>query len=144
GIVRTGARPYHESCRGSSPSTTSGTTRMRDDLNTALDFHQRGLLEEAARVYQTLLAENSNHADALHLLGVVALQCGHPAMAVEHIGRAVALNPGVAAYPANLAEAYRVLGQHERAVECCRLALGLRPHFPEVANNLGLAWLDLG
>ena len=51
---------------------------MNDVLNTALGFHQRGLLEEAAGVYQTLLAQNPNHADALHLLGVVALQRGHP------------------------------------------------------------------
>jgi tetratricopeptide (TPR) repeat protein len=117
---------------------------MSDDLNTALDLHRRGLLDQAARAYQTLLAQNPDHADALHLLGVVALQCGRPARAVEHIGRAVALNPGVAAYQANRAEAYRVLGQHLRAVECCRIALGLRPNFPEAANNLGLAWLDLG
>jgi tetratricopeptide (TPR) repeat protein len=117
---------------------------MSDDLNTALGYHQRGLLDQAAPVYQALLERNPNHADALHLLGVVALQRGQPARAVEHIGRAVSLNPGVAAYQANLAEVYRALGQHERAVECCRLALRLRPHFPEVANNLGLAWLDLG
>ena len=112
---------------------------MSNDLNTALGYHQRGLLDQAVPIYQALLAQNPNHADALHLLGVVALQRGHPARAVEHIGRAVTLNPGVAAYQANLAEAYRALGQHERAVECCRLALGLRPHFPEVANNLGNA-----
>src|SRR5262249_43354135 len=117
---------------------------MHDDLNTALGYHQRGLLDQAVRVYQALLVQDPEHADALHLLGVVALQRGDPARAVEHIGRAIALRPGVAAYPANLAEAYRALGQHERAVDCCRLALGLRPHFPEAANNLGLAWLDLG
>lgn len=117
---------------------------MNNDLNTALGYHQRGLLHQAARVYKAVLAEHPNHADALHLLGVVALQCGHPARAVEHMDRAIALNPGVAVYHANVAEAYRTLGQHERAVECCRVALRLRPQYPEVANNLGLAWLDLG
>src|SRR6185312_8175385 len=114
---------------------------MTDDLNTALGLHQRGLLDEAARAYQELLVQHPDHADAVHLLGVVALQRGQPAAAVEHIGRAVVLNPGVASYEANLAEAYRALGQRERAVERGRLALGLRPHFPEAANNLGLAWL---
>jgi tetratricopeptide (TPR) repeat protein len=123
---------------------TIGTTPMSGDLGTALGYHQRGLLEEAARLYQGLIARNPNHGDALHLLGVVALQRGQPASAVEHIGRAVALNPGLAACQANLAEAYRALGQHERAVGCCQLALELRPDFPEAANNLGLAWLDLG
>src|SRR5262245_59949903 len=117
---------------------------MSNDLNTAISYHQRGLLDQAVPVYQALLAQNPNHADALHLLGVVALQRGQPARPAAHIGRAVSLHPGVAAYQANLAEVYRALGQHEQAVECCRLALQLRPHFPEVANNLGLAWLDLG
>jgi tetratricopeptide (TPR) repeat protein len=117
---------------------------MINDLNTALGYHQRGMLEQAAQFYQTLLAQNANHADALHLLGVVALQRGDPARAVEYISRAAALNSGVAAYHANLAEAYRGLRLHERAIECCRVALALRPHFPEVANNLGLTWLDLG
>ena len=117
---------------------------MTDDLNTALGLHQRGLLDEAARAYQELLVQNPDHADAVHLLGVVTLQRGQPAAAVECMMRAVALNPGAAMYPANLAEAYRAMGQHERAVECCRLALTLRPGFPEAANNLGLAWLDQG
>ena len=57
---------------------------MNDVLNTALGYHQRGLLDQAARVYQAILAQNPDHADALHLLGVVALQRGHPARAVEH------------------------------------------------------------
>ena len=42
------------------------------------------------------------------------------------------------AFHANLAEAYRCLGQLDRAVGCCR-ALGLRPDYPEALCNLGLA-----
>jgi tetratricopeptide (TPR) repeat protein len=117
---------------------------MNNELNMALNYHQRGLLEEAALVYQGLIDQDPNHGDALHLLGVVALQRGQPARAVEHIGRAICLNPCLAAAQANLGEAFRALGQHERAIACGRLALELRPDFPEAANNLGLAWLDLG
>jgi tetratricopeptide (TPR) repeat protein len=115
---------------------------MSVDLNTALGLHRRGLPDRAARGYRALLAQDPDHADALHLLGVIALQRGQPARAVEDIGRGVALNPGVAGYQANLAEVYRALGQHERAVECCRFALALRSHFPAAANNLGLTWLS--
>ena len=66
------------------------------------------------------------------------------ARAVELIGRAVALRPDAAAFHANLAEAYRGLGQHEQAVDCCRTALRLQPDYPEAANNLGLALHALG
>jgi tetratricopeptide (TPR) repeat protein len=117
---------------------------MKDDLNTALDYHQRGLLEEAARIYQRLLDREPTHPDAAHLLGVVALQQGRPQRAVELISRAVELKPAVAAFHGDLGEAYRALGDLERAVDCARRALLLEPDSPGVTNNLGMALLDLG
>jgi tetratricopeptide (TPR) repeat protein len=117
---------------------------MPDDLHLAVRYHQNGHLEQAARIYQDILRRQPDHAEALHLLGVVALQQGDPARAVELIGRAVAVNPSAAAFHANLAEAYRALGQPERAAGCCQVALRLQPEYPEAANNLGLAWLALG
>jgi tetratricopeptide (TPR) repeat protein len=117
---------------------------MPDDLSLGLQQHRRGRLDEAARLYQQVLAARPDHDDALHLLGVVALQQGHPARAAALIGRAVALKPGAAVYHANLAEAYRALGQLDRAADCCRAALRLRPGYAEAANNLGLAVLGQG
>jgi tetratricopeptide (TPR) repeat protein len=111
---------------------------IQDDLSTALRDHQSGRLEQAARIYQGILAQHPDHADALHLLGVVALQQGNPQRAVELIGRAIAVNPSAAAFHCNLAEAYRALGQLDRAAGCCQLALRLQPDYPEAANNLGL------
>ena len=45
----------------------------------------------------------------------------------------------MAVFHCNLAEAYRALGQLDRAVGCCRTALRLEPDYPDAANNLGLA-----
>jgi Tfp pilus assembly protein PilF len=59
-------------------------------------------------------------------------------------GRAVTLNLGNAAYHANLAEAYRALGNLDGAAESCRMALHLEPRSPEAANNLGLVLLAQG
>ena len=70
---------------------------------------------------------------------MVALQQGDLGRAVERIGKAVAVRPGVPLYHCNLAEAYRLLGQPDRAVGCCRTALRLQPEYPEATNNLGLA-----
>jgi tetratricopeptide (TPR) repeat protein len=117
---------------------------MQDDLNIALGFHQRGNLQEAARSYQGVLARRPDDAQALNLLGVVALQQGNPRRAVELIGRAIALSPAVAAFHCNVAEAYRLLGQLERAISSCRTALQLQPHYPEADNNLGLALFAQG
>jgi tetratricopeptide (TPR) repeat protein len=117
---------------------------MAEDLDLALEQHQRGFLDQAARLYQDLLAANATNADALHLRGVVALQQGNPDRAAADIARAIALDPGVAAYHANLAEACRALGQLDRAIGCCRTALRLQPDYPEAANNLGMALLQQG
>jgi tetratricopeptide (TPR) repeat protein len=112
---------------------------MNDALSAALALHQSGQLEPAAQLYQKVLVQDQDNASALHLLGVLHNQQGQHVRAVEEIGRAVALQPNVPAFHANLAEAYRALGQFERAAGCCRTALRLWPDFPEAHCNLGLA-----
>ncbi len=113
-------------------------------LDSAILLHQQGLLDEAARAYQDILALDAHNADALHLLGVIAHQRGDSARAMDLIKQAIGLKPGVAVFHANLAEAYRNLGQLERAAGCCRTALHLNPNHAESANNLGLILLQQG
>ncbi len=115
---------------------------MQDPLQAAIQHHQFGRLQEAGRIYQSVLARNPNHPDALHLLGVVLHQLGQHQQAAQLISRALTLRPAAPAYYANLAEVWRALGQIDRAVECCRAALRLQPEYPEAANNLGLALLQ--
>jgi tetratricopeptide (TPR) repeat protein len=108
-------------------------------LTSALEMHQAGKLSFAGHLYEKVLAQEQENADALHLLGVLHYQQGEHRRAVEEIGRAVVLRPSVAAFHANLAEAYRALGQFERAAGCCRTALRLSPDYPEALCNLGLS-----
>jgi tetratricopeptide (TPR) repeat protein len=117
---------------------------LHDELAGAFRLHQAGELAAAARLYQSVLSHDPNHADALHLLGVVRHQQGQSVAAVDLIAKAVAIRPGAAAYHANLAEAYRAIGQLERAVGCCRTALQLWREYPEARINLGLALQGLG
>src|SRR5437016_3106642 len=117
---------------------------MAEDLATAVRYHRQGQLRQAAQAYQAILARDAGHADALHLLGVVALQAGDARRAVDLIGRAVALAPDSAAFHVNLGEAYRACGQLDQAAACCRTALRLQPANPEAANNLGLILLAQG
>jgi tetratricopeptide (TPR) repeat protein len=117
---------------------------MPDVLTAAVALHESGRLGAAARLYRQVLARERQNAEALHLLGVLHHQQGDHAGAVERIGGAVALRPNVPAFHANLAEAYRALGQAERAAGCCRTALRLCPDYPEALCNLGLALQRLG
>jgi tetratricopeptide (TPR) repeat protein len=113
-------------------------------LDAALREHQAGRLEQAKAVYQQILLQDPSQADAWHLLGVAALQQGAAAEGVERINHAIALRPGVPAYHVNLAEGYLALGQTERAVGCCRMALRLQPDGADAAHVLGRAYLALG
>ncbi len=66
-----------------------------------------GRLQEAEKILRQILQANPNHAHALHLLGVVAHQAGKPVLAIELIGKAIAIEPNVAMFHCNLAEMFR-------------------------------------
>ncbi len=119
-------------------------TISRDEFASAVRMHQSGDLMAAARLYESILGRDAVHADALHLLGLARHQQGESRLAVDLISRAVALRPAAAVFRATLGEAYRALGQFDRAVSCCRAALELGLNDPAVHNNLGIALHALG
>ena len=45
-------------------------------LAIAIQHHQAGRLQAAEQIYRQILAVEPNHADAIHLLGVIAHQAG--------------------------------------------------------------------
>ena len=121
------------------PITLSPLSITGEILALALQHHQAGRLRAAEAFYQQILALEPNHAQALHLSGVVAHQLGQHQEAVDLIERAIGLNPHDAAFHGNLGEARRALGQIPEAIACYRRALELRPDYPEAHCNLGNA-----
>jgi len=107
-----------------------------DALALALQHHQAGRLTEAEALYRKILQAQPNHADALHLLGVMAHQAGKHEMAVEYIVRAIALQP-TAEYHNNMGTVYRAMGKLDDAVAQYRQALVCRPAYVQAAYNLG-------
>jgi len=113
-------------------------------MQIAAGHYQAGRLAEAGEIYRQILAHYPDHADALHLLGVLAGQSGHLDAAINLIGRAIIINPTVAEYHSNLGETYRRSGDLERAIHCFRRAIELKPDQAESQNNLGIALKDMG
>jgi len=64
--------------------------------------HQQGQLSQAEALYRQVLEEAPRHGDALHLLGVLALQAGDGPRAVELIRMALGVNPEFPVAMANL------------------------------------------
>ena len=111
---------------------------MVDDLiQQALRQHQAGNIPEAKIIYEQVLTINPQHPDALHLLGLTALQSGAAGMAAELIRKATALQPENWAYLANLAAALIELGDWDEALAAFRQAAMLNPDEPQF--QMGIA-----
>ncbi len=123
--------------------TPSGR-RINEYFQTAIAYHRAGRLDEAGRLYETVLANRPGHVDALHYHGVLLHQRGHHDQAVELISRAVKVRPRVAQMWCNLGEAQRALGQAGQAEVSCRRALELRADYPEAHVNLAAALFQQG
>ena len=115
---------------------------ISEALALAIQHHQGGRLRAAEQIYRQILALRPDHAEALHLLGVVAHQSGKDELAVEYIERAIGLKGNAPAFHSNLGGAYSALGKVSEAVACYRRALELKPDFAEVHLNLGNVWSD--
>ena len=108
----------------------------------AIRHHQAGQLDLAEQIYRQILKAEPNHADSLHLLGLIAYQQGQFPTALELIGRAVALNPSADVYHNSLGLTYQGLGNSGEAIACYRRALQLNPQAAGTHNNLGNALRD--
>ena len=107
-------------------------------------LHAAGRLAEAERVYREVLAADPSHAEALHRLGVLALQVGQPAASVGCLDQAIRLRPREPMYRVNRANALLALHRPAEAESACREAIGLRRTCAEAHQVLGHALTDLG
>ena len=110
----------------------------------ALQHHQAGRLAEAEALYRQILAVEPQHADALHLLGVIAHQVGRSDLAVEMILKAIAVVPGDPVFNKNLGEAYRTLRLFDEAIVAFRRSLAGDPGSAVTHSNLGAALAQSG
>jgi protein O-GlcNAc transferase len=110
----------------------------------ALGHHQSGQLAKAEPLYRQILAAQPDHAEALHMLGLLAHQSGHHDAAGDLIKKAIALIPGDAGCHSNLCDVERVRRRFDEALAAARRAIELRPDFANAHNNLGNVFTDMG
>jgi len=118
--------------------------RVAGLFSAGLAHHQAGRLAQAEMHYRDTLALQPDHADALHLLGVIASQVGRHDVAVDLIGRAIELDRSNAIYHSNKALALAGLQRFEEAIKSYDRALAARPNNAEVHYNRGNALMALG
>src|SRR6267142_387925 len=120
----------------------SGPGALAGNLFAAAVQHFQGRrLDEAERACRDVLTFDRNHAQALHLLGLIAHQSGRPDAALDFIGRALALDSRNADCEFNMAQVLRALGRTEEAITHLTRATELRRDY--AAAHLALADIHL-
>lgn len=112
-------------------------------LRQAVVLRQQDDFAGSRHLLEAVLAIDARNYDALHMLGVLALDAGDGARAVELIGAAIGINGGHAAAHYNLGNALRLLGRHAEAIACYDHALALRPDHARTHNNRANCLWDL-
>jgi protein O-GlcNAc transferase len=106
-------------------------------MQLAVRNHQAGKLAQAEEIYRRVLAQQPNHADALHMLGVIAHQMGRLDAAIELIQQAIRLRSDSPDAHYNLGNALGESSRFDEAIFAFRRAIQLRPGYAEAYNNLG-------
>lgn len=117
---------------------------VAEALSTAIHHHSAGNLSQAESIYRQILTSEPQNAAALHLLGVIAYQVGRNELAVDLIGRSLAVNPDSHEAVGNMANALKTLGRVDEAIAHYERAIGMCPTFRDALYNLGVTLEDAG
>ncbi|MDD1607795.1 MAG: tetratricopeptide repeat protein, partial [Methylococcaceae bacterium] len=103
----------------------------------AVQLHQQGQLEQAEVLYKAILQAQPQHANALHLLGVLNYQRGQVQIAVDLISQSLNINPNDATAHSNIGLAFQAQGRFDEALASYDRALAISPDSAETLYNRG-------
>jgi len=106
-------------------------------LQQGLALHQQGRFKEAQAFYEHILDLQSNHFDAMQLLGTLSAQTKQFIKAVEFLVKALQINPNHAEANNNLGNALKELGRFDEALVSYEKAISINPDYAEAYSNRG-------
>jgi predicted O-linked N-acetylglucosamine transferase (SPINDLY family) len=125
------------------PLSNTASLNVPQALAQALQFHERGQLTEAEKLYAAILGARPDHFDALQMMGLVKLAKGQAAEALHLMSAAmrarkspqVLLNYGIV---------LNALKRHAEAIESFDQAIKLKSKYAEAHNNRGATLASMG
>lgn len=126
------------------PSYQLRTVTIREALREAADHYHAGRYDEAQRICDQLLQQRPGNADALHMLGVLAIKRGKLNDAVPYFEQALALQAKNPEFHANFGSLLSELKRYEDAMAELRRAIELKPGYGEAHLNLATVLLEQG
>lgn len=106
-------------------------------MEAATRAHRAGRLEQAQVLYTKVIAKDPNHAEALHLSGVLSHQAGDSRAGIPLIEKAIQLDPHRPVYHHNLGLLLTAIGHADKAETCYLHALAHNPENVQSWYNLG-------
>jgi protein O-GlcNAc transferase len=126
------------------PTPAREDSGLAQTLQRAVKLHQAGKLEDAERLYRSILSSDPRHFDALHLLGVVMGQRGRNEEALRFLDEAVLADPTSPDAHSNRGNVLQSLERYQDALASYDKALVLDPRNFRSLNNRGNALQKLG
>ena len=117
--------------------TSSSTVFAKQLFDEAVNHHRGGRLSQAETCYRQILTQDPTHADALHLLGLVAYQQARYEWALDCISKAIQQDATKPLYFYNRGLVHQKLNQLHEAERSYRQALSLKGDYVEALGNLG-------
>jgi tetratricopeptide (TPR) repeat protein len=113
-------------------------------LKDAFQLHAQGRFAEAERAYADILKAEPKNFQALHLMGVLAVQQGQNQRGIQLIREALKLEPRQPLAQRDLGNAFQQANRLDEALSCFDKALALKPDMADVFNNRGVTLAALG
>jgi tetratricopeptide (TPR) repeat protein len=114
-----------------------------EEFQQALALHESGQIARAQAMYEAILKKQPKHADALHLLGLMAARGNDPKRAAVLIGKAIQADPGNPVAYFNRGSVLQQLKQWDAALDSFDKAIGMHPEFAAVYFSRGNVLQDL-
>jgi protein O-GlcNAc transferase len=120
----------------------SGSTEAQ--FARAVDLFQRGQIDAAGTLCHRIIEVEPRHANALHILGIVAIQKGEPQRGLELIQQAIGIDGQQPFAWCSQGNALRDLQRPLDALASYQRAIVLVPQFAGAHYSAGNAYSDLG
>lgn len=111
---------------------------ISESFQSALEYHQRGDIQQAENIYREILKIEPDNFSALHHLGLIYYQRRNYDIAIDYIKKALLVNPNNSHAYYNLGNIYKEKGLINEALESFQKAIDLDPKNVDAYNNKGL------
>ena len=124
-------------------SNDISSINMEKSMQQGISFHQKGELQRAEKLYQRVLQNQPQNANAYHLLGIIAYQVGKKNLAIDLMNQAIGIDNKQPIFFSNLGNILQEQKRKEEALQAYQYAVGLNPENEEIQNDLGNALIEL-